>query len=238
MIYKNIFLKKQDNYKKYVEEQNIVANCELDQTARINYDKYLNQNIKNILDIGCRNGKFINRYNKLYNVYGIDIGENSYKRAVNVYGKEFADKHIIIQDIQDENILEHFNIKFDFINFSHVIEHLLNPSNALNNIKKLMNINSKMLIIIPADIPRFKNINAAIKGQPYHEIFWEDKQDIISFIESNDLFIIEIEEFNIGKIDGEWRVLVELNSNYNFNKYTQLHSKTYTPQKFNINAYK
>ena len=31
---------------------------------------------------------------------------------------------------------------------------------------------TEMLIIIPADLPRFKTIKKCIEGQPYHEIFW------------------------------------------------------------------
>lgn len=186
MIYKYKYLNNNIEYKKYIQQQNVVANYNGDQTAKINYSEYLNENYKNILDIGCRDGKFINKYS----IYGIDIGSNALKRAVKNFGEDFVEKYIKIADIQDESFPSIFNISFDFINFSHTIEHLFDPSKALNNITKIMNENTRMLIIIPADIPRFKSIKTAILKQPYHEIFWTDLNDVLSFLSNNGLKII------------------------------------------------
>ena len=213
MIYKRIFLDNYPSYDKYVEEQNIVAKYNSDQTKKIDYiHHYFKDNTKNVLDVGCRDGKFIKRYSTSYNVYGVDIGENAIIRAEENFGKEFSNKYIKILDVQETDLYEKFEIKFDFINFSHVIEHLINPEKALNNLKKVMHDKSEMLIIIPADLPRFKTIEKCIKGQPYHEIFWENKDDIILFIKNNNFDIITLEELDIGKNDGEWRCLVKKSS--------------------------
>ena len=210
MIYKHIFLNNKPDYELYVKEQNVVADYNGDQTKKINYiEKYFKDTTKNIIDIGCRDGKFINRYAKLYNIYGIDIGDNSRIRADKNFGKDFSNKHIKILDVQKTDLYEQFKIKFDFINFSHVIEHLTNPDKALKNLEKVMHDKTEMLIIIPADLPRFMTIEKCIRHQPYHEIFWENKDDIISFIEKNNFDIINLEEVDIGKRDGEWRCLVK-----------------------------
>lgn len=212
MIIKKEFLKETINYKKYIDEQNVVADYNGDQTQKINYEsKYFKGNMKKMLDIGCRDGKFIHRYSEKYEIYGIDIGENARIRAEKLFGKDFSDNFIKIYDVQNEGLKDLFDFKFDFINFSHVIEHLLNPSNALDNIKKIMHKDTEMLIIIPGDLPRFKTIQKCIRGQPFHEIFWENKDDIIKFLKENDLNIINLEEVNLGEISGEWRILVKLN---------------------------
>ena len=211
MIVKKEFLRQPINYKKYIDEQNVVADYNGDQTQKINYEsKYFKVDMKKILDIGCRDGKFIKRYSDKYDIYGIDIGENARIRAEKLFGKEFSDNFIKIYDVQNKGLKDLFDFKFDFINFSHVIEHLLNPSGALSNIKNIMHENGEMLVIIPADLPRFKTIQRCIKGQPFHEIFWENKNDVINFFVKNNFTIISLEEVNLGKIDGEWRVLVKI----------------------------
>jgi len=237
MIIKSEFNSSKKNYESYVNEQNVVANCELDQTSRINYeDIYFKSGINNILDIGCRDGKFINRYSKLYNVYGIDIGPNAIARAISNFGHDFTNKYITLGDIQDSEIINKFDVKFDFINFSHVIEHLLDPSKGLQNIKKIMADNATMLIIIPGDMPRFKTIEKCISGQPYHEIFWENSNDVKQFIYKNGFEIIKFDEINLGHHDGEWRVLVKVS---NFDKNKKYHNEIVTPKcTENITKYK
>lgn len=236
MIIKSEFLKQNKSIDQYTKEQNIVANCELDQTKRVNYIKeYFNENTKTILDIGCRDGKFIKRYSDKYIIYGIDIGDNAIKRSIKNFGKEFVEKFIKIGDIQDKGIINMFDYKFDFINFSHVIEHLLDPVKALNIIKELMNENSRMLIIIPGDVPRFKTIEKCIKGQPYHEVFWKNTSDIEGFLKTNGFKILKLDEINLGKIDGEWRILVKLD----FSKDKIYHNEVIIPNsKKPVNNYK
>lgn len=200
------------DYTQYVKEQNVVADYSADQTAKINYLHYdvTPDKVTSILDIGCRDGKFIKRFEPTYkDVYGIDIGENAMKRASKNFGSSWANTHIKITDIQDKNFVNPFPIKFDFINFSHVIEHLLDPVQALKNINSMMNKNAKILVIIPADIPRFKTLEECIKRQPYHEIFWENTDDVIHFFTSNNYNIIKLDEYEIGSTNGEWRVLIQ-----------------------------
>lgn len=256
MIIKNEFLKKNVNYTNYKDEQNIVADYNGDQTKKINYIKnYFKEDTKNILDIGCRDGKFIKMYNKKYKVYGIDIGDNARIRAEKTFGKKFASDFITIIDVQDESFKKIYDFKFNFINFSHVIEHLIYPKKAIDNIKFYMTNKTEMLIIIPADLPRFKTIKKCIEGQPYHEIFWENKRDIINFLDDCGLDIIKIDEILIGSTNGEWRCLVKKksdiilkNSNidqnielFSFNKKKKYHNEIHVPMNIygvNINIFK
>ena len=73
------------SYDFYTNQQNIVANCDIDQTIKIDYSNYFTPNTQYILDIGCRDGKFIKRYSNKYTVYGIDIGDNGLKSNKNVW---------------------------------------------------------------------------------------------------------------------------------------------------------
>jgi SAM-dependent methyltransferase len=211
MKFRNI----EKTYDVYVNEQNIVSDYDGDQTYIIDYTKYMADlnNDSYILDIGCRDGRWINRLEKKYhNIYGIDIGDASYKNSIKKYGEEWTKNHIFKGDIQENILIKQLSdMKFDFINFSHTIEHLNNPDQALKNIRNLMKDESKILIIIPADLIKFKTLELAMKNQPYHEIFWESTEDVKDYLKNNGFEIIKCEEFfNIG-LSGEWRILCKKN---------------------------
>ena len=74
------------NYNEYISEQNIVSAYNGDQTQHIDYNKYLQglHTDSYILDIGCRDGKWLQRlYIQNYkNVFGVDIGSSSYNKAI------------------------------------------------------------------------------------------------------------------------------------------------------------
>ncbi len=96
-----------------------------------------------ILDIGCSSGHFgevlVNDKNS--EVIGIDIDNDDIQKAKKVLNKAYV-RNIETDDIKDLG-------KFDIIIFADVLEHLLNPVNALKKIKKSLKPNGKILFSIP-----------------------------------------------------------------------------------------
>jgi 2-polyprenyl-3-methyl-5-hydroxy-6-metoxy-1,4-benzoquinol methylase len=89
---------------------------------------------KSILDIGCFDGGFLEKFKGLYKTYGIEIHENAIERAalrgINIIGKDFSD----------------IKGKFDFITSFDVIEHVQKPAEFLGSCAKALNPGGYILI--------------------------------------------------------------------------------------------
>jgi 2-polyprenyl-3-methyl-5-hydroxy-6-metoxy-1,4-benzoquinol methylase len=101
---------------------------------------------KNILDIGCFSGELLNRVRigqKVSNSYfGADLD--------NYLSKDFNFINFISFDFNDNNLSNLFeNKKFDIVILGDILEHLVNPWIALNNIHQIIEDSSKILISIP-----------------------------------------------------------------------------------------
>ena len=101
---------------------------------------------ENILDIGCFSGELLNRVRisqKVSNSYfGADLD--------NYLSKDFNFIKFISFDFNDNNLSKLFeNKKFDIVILGDILEHLVNPWAALNNIQQIIGDSSKILISIP-----------------------------------------------------------------------------------------
>ncbi|HHT23870.1 MAG TPA: class I SAM-dependent methyltransferase [Bacteroidales bacterium] len=103
--------------------------------------KKLNFNSR-ILDVGCGSGGLLRQMAEggFQNLYGIEpFLENNiqYKTAKGV-----------IVNIENKQLSE-INQKYDFIMLHHVFEHMPNPHDVIENLKKLMSEDAQILIRIP-----------------------------------------------------------------------------------------
>lgn len=93
-----------------------------------------------VLELGCGNGDLINEIadnNDLMRIVAIDY----FNEPKNLNKKiEF-----IKQDIENLNIDEYF----DIIIINHVLEHIKNPLGLIEKIKKNLNKNGRILIVVP-----------------------------------------------------------------------------------------
>lgn len=103
-----------------------------------------NKNPK-ILDIGSGTGHFLNKMDKcgFTKLYGIDPYLQQNIKIGNIKLK----KAHIVDCVKS-------NKKYDIVMLSHVLEHLENPSQELENTKKLLNENGKIIIRIPISSSR------------------------------------------------------------------------------------
>jgi 2-polyprenyl-3-methyl-5-hydroxy-6-metoxy-1,4-benzoquinol methylase len=102
----------------------------------------VNENTR-VLDIGCSSGTLgaVLIAEKKCEVVGIDLD----KGDVQLAKKKLTDAHVGNIEYDD---LSHVG-KFDFIIFSDVIEHLLNPVSVLMKVKDMLNENGAVLFSIP-----------------------------------------------------------------------------------------
>ena len=110
---------------------------EIDDLRRCNYfDSILPQ--ESILDFGCGNGGFLNLLKeKTNNVYGVEL-ETSARERIEAEG-------IIVK----KSINDYRSQRFDNITMFHVIEHLTEPENELQQIKEYLNTKGRLLIETP-----------------------------------------------------------------------------------------
>ena len=81
-----------------------------------------------IIDIGCGLGWFMSSINSKWDKYGIDVSEFAIKNAA---------KYCKAEQIEIEKFITKpkYKSKFDYIIFSHVVEHLKNPIFVIKNLK-------------------------------------------------------------------------------------------------------
>ena len=118
---------------------------------------------------------------------GIDIDKN----AIN-YLKKFGINNIFYGDIVNEKYeINLKNYKWDYIIFGDVIEHLDNPGLALENLKKIMNKETKLIITTP-NVFSFFNIKTFLTGKEYvhpDHTFWPSVKTMNKLLEIKNLKI-------------------------------------------------
>ena len=117
-----------------------------------------NKNIK-ILEVGCGAGGILKYLN--------DIGYN------NLTGIDYDKEQLNFGINEGLNLIHIGNfkkeIKYDFIILSHVLEHLINPSNQIKSIYELLNDNGNLYIEVPS-IHSIKNNNYNFDISKYFHI--------------------------------------------------------------------
>jgi methionine biosynthesis protein MetW len=93
-----------------------------------------------VLDLGCGEGQILKMLPNSYEKYGVDISENALK-LVN-------DRNIYVKSCNLNRDFP-FHMNFDFIICSEVLEHLEQPSNVLENVKKYLTKDGLFLVTTP-----------------------------------------------------------------------------------------
>ncbi|HOV14076.1 MAG TPA: class I SAM-dependent methyltransferase [Spirochaetota bacterium] len=105
----------------------------------------------NILEVGSATGLFLKfMKEKGHNATGIEICEESVS-----YGKKNYGVNLINTTLEEANFQQN---SFDFIHFSHLIEHLNNPQDFLKTIYKILKIGGYAMITTPNSKGLFSNI--------------------------------------------------------------------------------
>ena len=95
----------------------------------------------NLLEIGCGNGNFLRNFqesNKYWNLWGSELNDSN-KELIND----------LPNTIFYSGDLAELNKKFDFIVMIHVLEHIINPREFINNLKSKLKKDGKIFIQVP-----------------------------------------------------------------------------------------
>ncbi len=107
----------------------------------------------NVLEIGCDCGGTLFEIKRIFKnarLYGTDINENALR-----FSSKFAE--VRVNNIEDKDL--DFGVRFDYVIFGDVLEHLRDPLGALIYCKQLLKDNGRIV----ASIPNLMNIGV-IKG--------------------------------------------------------------------------
>lgn len=102
-----------------------------------------------ILDLGCGTGDFLSVFDyKKWERFGIDISERAYKIAENKIDNVFCGRLV---DCKFPNKY------FDVVTLNHVLEHIIDPREELNEIFRILNDDGILFIRVPnIDTMQFK----------------------------------------------------------------------------------
>lgn len=152
-----------------------------------------------VLDVGCSQGtlgKFLKNQKECV-VYGIEIDEEASKIAMktNSYEKIY---NFSIEDILSEKYLDFFKekLKFDYIIFADVLEHLYRPDQVLFEFQKKLKYNGEILVSIP-NIAHYDIIHGLFNDKfNYSQVGILDNTHLRFFTKQSFIqFIAEINEF-------------------------------------------
>ncbi len=103
-------------------------------------EKNNQSNSKNLLDIGCGTGYFLNTMkNKSWNITGIEADEGARSLAISNFDLQVFDVEKLFQ----------FNQKFDTITMWHVLEHIHDLNEYIKQCYELLSENGTLIIAVP-----------------------------------------------------------------------------------------
>ena len=107
-----------------------------------------------LLDVGCAEGYYLDKFSKNFEVYGIDISEYAVSKAKSLV-PEF-EKNVFVCSA-DSNWLFEKNF-FDVIIINHTIEHVVNPKKCLHNAFNALKDDGILYLAFPTklfELPKF-----------------------------------------------------------------------------------
>lgn len=117
------------------------------------WQKFSHKNKGSIIDVGCGEGYFIDYFAKKgWRIEACDFSSHGMKK----HNPQIL-KHFVQGDIYDvlDNIIKNKK-KYDFVNLKNVLEHVLDPLDLLEKLKKIMHSKSLLRIQVPNDFSSFQ----------------------------------------------------------------------------------
>ena len=188
-----------------------------------------NHNVNSVLDVGCGAGYALKLFkDKGFDVMGIDWSPAMIRNLRNRYN---------IDGIQGSFTAEEIGVKVDLITSIAVLEHLYDPSNTLDEMKKSLNSNGFLFIEVPdAEFP----LDDVIVDHLAFDHLWHWTENTLGRLMENAGFeVIAVKHLKYGPNSGNpesvVRILAQLKSNKLNRKYT---ASDYAKSRENLTAYR
>jgi len=178
------------------------------------WKKFTKKDKGRIFDVGCGEGFFSRYFQEIgWNVECCDFSSYGIKTQNPSLLKHFMQGDI--DEILDNKISK--KEKYELINLGNVLEHVLNPLELLDKLKKLMNKNSLLRIKVPNDFSKFQMLlleRKCIKDS------WFAPPDHLNYFTFDSLKNVIIgRKFNINKMLADFPNEVYLSNKYsNYDK--------------------
>lgn len=158
-----------------------------------NHQYFLNQfksRPGKLLDIGCGTGEFLAKAQELnFEVYGIDFDPDAISKAKDTYQLSNLEVCSI-----EEYAISNPNIKFAYITFFDLLEHLDNPKKFITIVKNILKIDGFLALTVPD-----RNMVKFLKPHdlpPRHLTRWSVKS-LKNFFSQNGFEIISVKKIPI-----------------------------------------
>jgi len=141
---------------------------------------------KNFLDLGCGTGEFISLLKqKGLNVWGIDFS----RAFIDIARKNFNLENLFICSFSD--FFQKTELpRFDYISFFEVLEHLDNPQDFIQGVKKFLKPRGKIFLSVPC---RERILINWVEGEfPYHHLSRWNQESLVYFLDKNGFEIKDI----------------------------------------------
>lgn len=163
LIYKSEYFDKG----KYIEDYATL----MEYKRRKSLIENITKNPINILDYGCASGDFVNYISANFGIYGIDYSDDAIKLAKNKYSK-ISNRFFYFDEFDSIDLI------FDVIVLWDVIEHVKDPLNTINMLKKKLTNNGVIILSTPnigAGVSKIMRSKWAFMTPPEHLCFFEKK---------------------------------------------------------------
>ncbi len=155
-------------------------------------NNYLSDKSK-VLDIGCGNGRFLSFLKQKgdYELYGLELNTSSNKRVLKIPGINLRFGSLKPQDFKQESL--------SAITLFHVFEHLTEPKETLQTIRKILKKNGLLVMSFP-------NIDSVqskfFKGKWFHldppkHLFFFKPIDFVRLMDGYGFELIKEKHFNL-----------------------------------------
>jgi SAM-dependent methyltransferase len=156
----------------------------------LNEDK----NIKNLLEVGCGRGFFLDKVSSSYETTGIELNQDAIHFC--------QEKNLNVLDAN----LNVMNISFNAIVLFEVLEHLANPKEILDEVYRLLDHNGILIIAVPNPESFLKEFDHVLLDMPPHHVTRWGKNTFRYISQQYNLEIISIHDEPLRYIHYQWYI--------------------------------
>ena len=168
-IYENSYKEQINSYGSYEIDQKIIMNNINLTWAQYQLKKYFNIKSGKFLDVGCSTGMFISAFNKTgLNGFGIEPSQAAVESI-----PSSIQKNVICGVLESDSFSKGF---FDLVTAWEVIEHLEDPGEFLQNVKRILKKDGTLALSCPNwNSPWEKTTTDINRRPPFHLNYFTEK---------------------------------------------------------------